>query len=224
MRPRDIDWRKALGAGALSLAVMSIPVLLFNVSPEGQLTYVARPSLRALKVIGTQVTAANAMFAAVFCVAASAALFAGLAACARVRRDSTCWGVIWFGAWAAVPVLMMIGISYVWKPIFLDRYLMIVAPGFFLLMGVSLAALRRPLVACLLGGAMLATQFSGALAWYSSGSLENWPVAAGVVSARGQGREAVMVYAGITERCFTYYYDRLGSSSRTDGRSWRPSS
>jgi mannosyltransferase len=79
---------------------------------------------------------------------------------------------VWLGAWAAAPFALALLTTAV-TPVFLDRYLIVAAPGFAFLAGVAITRAGRRLGPLLAGVAALACLVA-LLHWYSARPDGNW--------------------------------------------------
>jgi hypothetical protein len=80
--------------------------------------------------------------------------------------------VVWLATWALGPFAVSLVVS-LFKPIFLDRYLIVAAPAFALLGGVALVAAARRIRPVLVV-AVAAVTLIGLVRWYDTGSDGNW--------------------------------------------------
>ena len=99
----------------------------------------------------------------------AALAFLGLVVLSRSgKKDISAW----LGVWALAPLFLALAASAV-KPVFLDRYLIVVSPAFALLAAAALIALTRRLQAMTSFVVVCATVV-GLLYWYSLGYGGNW--------------------------------------------------
>jgi mannosyltransferase len=102
---------------------------------------------------------------------------------------------VWLGVWALSPFALALLVSTL-RPIYLDRYLLVAAPAFALLAGVTVMGVRRLLRVVLLAGAAVMTA-AGLAQWYSSSDGnwrgEDWRSAVRTVVDRRAEADAVVV-------------------------------
>lgn len=115
---------------------------------------------------------------------------------------------IWLGVWALAPLFLALAASAA-KPVFLDRYLIVVSPAFALLAAVALTNLAQRLnVVVTL--AVIAGTLVGLLHWYSLGyggnwRGEDWRAAVAWIDARKGNADPVLVVPWWASPAARYY-------------------
>ena len=119
------------------------------------------------------------------------------------RRDDA----VWLSVWAFSPFLLALAVS-TFRPIYLDRYLMVASPAFALLAGVAVMGVGRRLRPVLIV-AVVAMTSVGLAQWYSTSDGnwrgEDWRSAVGTVLERGGEADAIVVAPWSAAPAARYY-------------------
>ena len=119
------------------------------------------------------------------------------------RRDDA----VWLSVWAFSPFLLALVVS-TFRPIYLDRYLMVAAPAFALLAGVAVMGVGRRLRPVLIV-AVVAMTSVGLAQWYSTSDGnwrgEDWRSAVGTVIERRGEADAIVVAPWSAAPAARYY-------------------
>lgn len=122
-------------------------------------------------------------------------------------RRSAAWGVLAAG-WIVLPPLLLLTISALVTPAYVDRYLFVAAPGLALAGGVAAAAIRPLAVPIVLVVALLGFPDQADYR-RQNGHYEDFPGAVGVIRARERPGDAI-VYGQSRLRTGFGYYGRDG--------------
>jgi mannosyltransferase len=208
LRRRDVPWRRLLAA-ALAMGVLCVPLVLFLArGDEGQIAWVKAPDawsvlqvLWVLAGIGAEVT----IYLALACIALGAGWRAW-----RARGSSfEVWRFALLGAWLVVPLFVALALSS-FKPILVDRYLLVSLPAFVLLAAAGLERLpagwngRGPALA---GLVVLAV--SGIVLYHTAFHKEDWRGATRYLIEEGRPGDGLLFYPPYVRRPFDYYVARL---------------
>ena len=164
-------YRRALFSWAI-VGVLALPWILILADREGggggPTTWLERPSLGVIAAAIINVAGAVGVGAVV-----------GIIGLVLVRRHRTL-----LGTWALLPFALALAGS-LYKPVFLDRYLIICSPAFALLGAIALTRLagRFRLMAL---GALAATTIVALQLWYAPDGSDNW---------RGENWKAATAFA-----------------------------
>ena len=129
----------------------------------------------------------------------------GVVVLLRRQRDLA----IWLAVWAIAPFVVALTVSALGRPIYLDRYLIVAAPAFFLLAGVAITSVGRRLRLVLVVAVAVAT-VAGLAHWYSLADEGNWHgedwrgAVATVLERRGEA-EAIVVAPWSSAPAAMYY-------------------
>ena len=134
------------------------------------------------------------------------AIAIGAAILSYRRTQANAWSASLAALLGALPVAVSLGVSVAGRPIFLDRYLIVSLPGFVLLAGAGLAALRvkRPvLILVSVAIALLATRTLGF--YYADYQKEDWRGATALVARQAQPGDGVILYPAYARVPFDFY-------------------
>jgi hypothetical protein len=124
-----------------------------------------------------------------------------LAAAGLYRVRGTRWATL-LGAWALLPALISL-VGSVWKPMFLDRYLIVSTPAFAVLGAIALVTLARRVriaaIAALVTGTLVGLAYVYAPSGGDNWKGENWRAATQYVEHRA------IVVPGWASPAFFYY-------------------
>lgn len=193
-----LPWRRIVPAW-VGVAVAFLPVLAFLATVDtDDVDTVARPSLgSALDVVATTVGGAGLLVALV-----------GLSVLAAGDRRHAA-GSRLLAVWLVLPLVATFVFSVAVKPMFLDRFLIVVLPALVLLAGAGSARLRLvPQAFALVVVATLSV--SGLLDWYEGEKQKDWRSASAFVSDGYQAGDAVSFVRPHVRTAFDYYNRRRG--------------
>lgn len=192
-----LPWRRLVPAW-VGIAVAFAPVLAFlTVVDTDDVDTVARPTLgSALDVVATM-AGGPALLVAMVSLGA-------LAVAAVVAKGRHQGGVLVLAAWFLLPVVATFVFSVAVKPMFLDRFLIVVLPALVLLAGAGLA--RMPAVpAGLALTVVVALSVAGLVDWYDGDKQTDWRAASGYVVDHYQAGDAVSSVRPHVRTAFDYY-------------------
>ena len=136
-----------------------------------------------------------------------------------LRRAGRADLALWLGTWAVAPFLVSLLIT-VFRPVYLDRYLIVAAPAFALLAGVAIVGIGSRMRAAA-GLAVVVATSVGLVLWYSEGGRgnwrgEDWRSAVATVDDRRAESNAVVVAPWSANPAATYYGARASDVSTAD--------
>lgn len=190
--PRErVPWR-SLGLTATATAVLLAPWGLFIQSTNSAGVNWASGSAAAQVLTRVRDAAPRPvmLLALVVGVAVLAWLFARLRRSSRGAAIVSDWPIGFAAAWLVVPVVSVILLSLVYKPLLVIRYLTVAIPGAALLPALLLDRLPRRALANAGVVVLLALSAVGVQRWYANGQAEDWRHAAAYVQhqvAAGDG-------------------------------------
>jgi mannosyltransferase len=126
---------------------------------------------------------------------------------------------LWLGVWAFAPFLLAL-LPSAFRPIFLDRFLILAAPAFAVLAAIAVVGLGRWLGGVALAVAIAATCV-GLATWYGAADRGNWrgedwrSAVAAVLARRGESN-AIVVAPWAAEPVARYYGARAQGTSTAD--------
>lgn len=126
--------------------------------------------------------------------------------------------------WFLFPVIAIVGISYVFRPIFVPRYLIIVLPALLLLISSSMAKLPKIYqISVLLGCALV--MLMSTLYWHTewrvlerlgfvvSSEKEDWRSVANYIREHDAGSDSIIFFPYFIRYPFEYYWNRFGQGA-----------
>jgi uncharacterized membrane protein len=192
--PRPVQWRP-IGRAASIAAALAAPLAVSLVTKSGGgLDWVSALSREQIHTFLQTLTGASRRASAVV------VLVVGLAGtivcyCTWKQHRERLWRVGFPLLWFVVPVVGTAAVSVV-KPLFVDRYLIVVLPGFLLTVGVvldSLVGWRRWLVP-LVAGLLVAVSYPGLdRVWDAQAVFEDWRKAVAYLDSHYEDRDEVVV-------------------------------
>jgi mannosyltransferase len=197
---------RVLGAAIGTVAVLSVPLMILIAQRgSGQLFWVPRPNLAAVKQVSVALSSAGlepsirpTSTTTVVLVLTLFLLCAAAVGIAAGERGWRAWLVI---SWLAVPIALAVAESFVGPSIFVPRNLLIVLPAVALLLGWGAA--RLPAGGLVLAGliALRALQLSPA---YGE-SPEDWRAATAYVMKGAEPGDCIAFYPSDGRNAFRYY-------------------
>lgn len=185
-------WIWFLGAAGLG-ALVAAPVLLRVPAQQGQVGWIQRPTLEALAELPRDVwfPGDDYLIVVAWLVVGMAVTGLWLALGKAARTDpagareglgAVGSGVLLLG-WTLLPVVMLVGYSFVGTPMYVARYLAITAPGLALSLGMGLAGVRPRWAGAM---ATLLIVALGAQPWWQSRQVDSKSPTYSVASYVGQ--------------------------------------
>lgn len=205
-------WLAAVYAAILTLLVPLI--LYFATGDTGKLWWVRRPSFHdlggAFKNLsggGGGLAGPGSILLLGYVAAGCLALLAARKEL-RAHRDSTwSWPYVLVLSWLFFPTLGSFFASF-WKPMFIDRYLVVALPALALLAGVGLASIEARRIRIAVVGILLVLSIGELSVQYRNQTKENWRQAVAYVSAHEKAGDAIVFYAPYVRMPFEYYLNR----------------
>lgn len=208
---------RLVGVYAL-LAVLLVPMMLyFATGYTGALWWVRAPTLHDLNTAflelsgGANTPAHPHSGRRILLLGYAAACCLALLAGAREWRANRDWTRTWPYAlvlgWLFFPTLGSFLVSF-WKPMFIDRYLIVALPALALLAGVGFASIGARRIRFVAVAALVAMSISQLAIQYHDETKEDWRTAVAYVSANARTGDAVVVFAPYTRMPFEYYLER----------------
>ncbi len=207
------DGRRRFGAWLVALFAAGLPLLPWVATLRSQVNrvlvggefWVAPPVLMDLVRTAWEFAGSWVLLALLAGTAAFALVRAARAGAAPAARDAT----LAMALWAVVPVLAAFSISHAWHPIYIVRGLLSSALPLYVMAAAGASMLPRPWRAATLAvfGPALLLAYAG----YLHGPHKDpWREAAGLVEARAQAGDVVLVSAPWNKRYAWDFYARRG--------------
>jgi mannosyltransferase len=202
-------WRGLLLSTAI-LAVFLVPIALWQPLSNDQIPWVLPLTAQRLFWFFGQMTGGSRpllLLYAIFWILA-------LVSVARKRTEHASpqerWHHLFVLAWIVVPVAVAAGFSLLVKPVFVDRFLIVVLAPLVLLAGAGIARVRPRWLCVLILLLFLGGSTRGLNRWYSAGGSDDWTGATTYVLSRTRTGDGAVFHVGGGKRCFDYYCSRWG--------------
>jgi len=177
--------------------LIAAPALDFAVNHDrGQAGWVPPLSSR---VVNESVEALGGSNGVLLCLAA---LGVGLAVCRALQSEDR-WRLVLTAAWVTVPFLLALGAS-LFKPLFTDRYLIVVLPALSLSAALVVTSGGRP-AAVAATAVALVFALAQVRDWYTGFVEQDWRAAAELVERRASTRDTIVVHPGWLAPVAGYY-------------------
>ncbi len=211
--------RYLVAAGVL-LAAGLVPLILFRIPPEN-IAWIGRITPDG---IIREIVLLWGGHALLVCVGGFAVAIAVRSA-VRDRSFSADPAMRYVCAWSALPFMTVVAVSMLYRPVFVDRYLIFVLPSWILLASIGLSLMPRA-VRYVLAGVSCTLLLTGVANWhwtntpfrnfgfYEFTDREEWREAAAYVHENDRADDAIVFYAYFVRFPFDYYYDQLTDGTR----------
>lgn len=146
---RAVSWPDSLRRSTVvcpvaALALATPLLLMILLQDQGQVAWVAKPSVLDVAYAVRDLSGGNKFLLLGYLSLGAAAVVPAARARRAGRPYPDRWALALVLTWLAVPVLGSVALSYLVKPLFVPRYLIVALPPLVLLAARGLAALPRP--------------------------------------------------------------------------------
>ncbi|MEV4179238.1 glycosyltransferase family 39 protein [Nonomuraea sp. NPDC049709] len=199
--------RVAVGRMAVALAVGCVPAAVLGLIGFGErhaISWIPQRGPEVWLKFPKMAAGANALGLALFALA-----LAGAVLLWRARRDDGVWAFVLVG-WLVLPPVLLLAVSQLVTPVYVDRYLFVTAPALALLAGLAVACLPRfhvvaGVLVVALGCALAVPEHVEVRE--ENGRFENIPWALRVIKAEPD--DAIVYGQSHLRAGFDYYADSL---------------
>jgi mannosyltransferase len=204
---RPIPVLKVAAAYGL-IAAVALPILIFVfVGDRGQISWIPEISRSSIVAVFQSLSGNNGMpLLVAYFLGCVVAFGSGI----RMMRSGNGLPLshIFVPTWLALPVGVSLAVS-LFKPLFLDRYLIVVLPALVLTVGFGISRLPTPGVRAIALVAVLTLAGQGLIGWYRDYQKEDWRDAAAYVLHESEPGDAVIFYRPRNRNPFAYYVGRF---------------
>jgi len=203
VEPARIPWAQ-LRRSARWFALVIVPMLLWLAAgPSEQLGWIARPSPVDFVTVALQIVGGGLVALVLFALVATVVVrFSRLFT--RARRTRAQWATALGLLWIVMPFVLSAVVSTVVKPIFLARYMIVVAPAAALVAAAGVTQLRSRRVAVAALGVILVGSLVTIDRGYG-GNKANWRDAVDYMAANATTTDGVVVCPAKARLPVTYY-------------------
>lgn len=213
LRPRDVHWSRLL-ASMVTICVLLLPLAVFALTRDtGQLAWVSKANIHDVYGVIDSLAGGGKLLGVAYFVCCSAALPLTLRTWVQYRSSFDTWRYGLVLSWLVVPVLIAFVVS-LWKPIFVDRFLIVCLPALVLLAAIGVAQIRQRwmLVSCLVVLLLLSAR---RIPWYrAQPEKEDWRGATSYVLTHASPKDGIIFYTSYGRLGFDYYAPRLMPGTR----------
>ncbi len=219
---KNIPWRGA-GIGIVAMALLLLPMILFQPF-RNQVDWTSTPSLSRIIDVYRAFTG-NRRLRLLHLLFGLWAILLPLPTPKSRTYPSARWRYLFVVAWAVLPVRITFVFSRAFKPMFVNRFLIVSLPAVVLLAASGIArlptiallgashtmTLRRPWIQWAVVALMLLLSARCVHWWYAMGWKEDWRNVTFWVQSRAQPGDAVGFYWYAGRDTFEYYLGRTGA-------------
>lgn len=108
----------------------------------------------------------------------------------------------------ALPIAVLLGVSYLVTPVFTPRYALVAAPPLYVLVGRGLSRISPRQLRLLVSGLLLLGMTVSVAGYHSAPQQDQWDEAVTTIESRADTDALVVVYDRIATRNVRYYLDR----------------
>jgi 4-amino-4-deoxy-L-arabinose transferase-like glycosyltransferase len=192
-----------------ALIVLAITPLVWLAWGTRHLEWVTRPSLLDVRRLFGALSGGGRALLWTYFVTCLIAVATVLVRPHASRRQW--WGRVFLLSWLLVPVTAVFLVSITLKPMFSDRYFIMMLPPLLLLVAAGIETLPRTWLRVTAFGGMMALGIRGLLAWYAAPPAEDWRGASAYVLGAATAGDMVAFEAPYVRIPFEYYL-RLSSA------------
>ncbi len=200
-RRRPISWPNlAMVYGLIGLLIS--PLVWVSWGP-GRLGWVTKPSLADVSQLFWALSGGGRALLWTYFAVCAVAVAGTVVGRPGYRRGS--WSQVFLLTWLLVPLITTFLVSITFKPVFVNRYLIIMLPPLVLLAAAGIVALPRRWLRVTTFIVVLALSLRGLVRWYSASPRENWRDASAYVLGAARPGDGVVFEAPYVRIPFEYY-------------------
>jgi mannosyltransferase len=211
---RDIPW-KHLSFSVIALAFLLMPITYLLLTCDiGQIGWITRPGLREVIELFYHLSGrGGTILLLAYFIAAAACLFLIVTLYVQRKLTIQAWHYIFLLSWLCLPIIVSFSYSFV-KPIFYDRYFIIVLTPLVILVGEGLCHLKQKWLAAGVAAVLALVPFFTLRDWYTgeSNQKEDWRGAVGYIVSSAQPDDAIVFYHPAFRLCYDFYRGRMNAT------------
>jgi mannosyltransferase len=209
LHQRKILW-KGLAISGVAAVLLLLP-LVFQPLGIGQPIWIQPPEADDIRRLFVALAGNSRKGLLVYLILCFVALGFAATRSLRAKSSSKIWRYAFLVTWLLVPVMCAFAASFLLRPIFVARYLIICLPPFVLLAATSLSSISRRWIFAVTLVILLILSGRSLLRWYVDYQKENWRDATAFILSEAQSGDAVLFYAYFVRYSFEYYLGRSGA-------------
>ncbi len=204
---RNLPWRGFVFS-ILVLGILLIPLIVWQPLNSGQLDWISPPTASNIYGFFLELTG-NRPLLLLYFIFCSTTLLAVLRTPPHQRGQYELWGHLFVALWALAPLAVTLVFSWVIRPVFVSRYLIISLPALALLAGAGISRLKRPWLQAAILLVMLCLSARAISLLYFEHTKDDWRSTTQYVLSESQPGDGAVFYLDSGRKAFVYYQERL---------------
>ena len=209
---KNLPWR-GLVFSSLVLGILLIPLIVWQPLSSGQLDWIRPPTASNIYGFFLELTG-NRPLLLLYFIICSTTLLAVLRTPPHQRGEYELWGHLFVALWILAPLAVTVVFSWVVRPVFVSRYLIISLPALALLAGAGISRLKRPWLQAAILLVMLCLSARAISLLYFEHPKHDWRSATQYVLSECQPGDGAVFYLDPGRKAFAYYQERLAAIVR----------
>ena len=208
--PRTIRWRRMLTCAILT-ASLAVPLGIFILTHEDyqQVDWIPKSSLRSVYSLFIYFTGNGGVLPLLsYFIPCFVSFVFAVQAFIRFKKSNLVWRYALLLCWLFVPILSLYLIS-MFKPLFVDRYMISSLPALVLLTGVGLSSFRSKALHVVAALLLIILSLHTLFYMYHPGEKEDWRSATRVIIQNAKAGDAIIFYSKVAKIPFEYYYGKM---------------
>ncbi len=206
-RQRKISW-KGLVIFGVAIVLLLLPLALFQPLGIGQPIWIRQPGVNDIGRLFVALAGTSRKLLGMYLVLCFVALGFAVTGALRTRSFVKIWPYAFLVTWLLGPIAAAFVASFLLRPVFVFRYLILCLPPFVLLAAVGLSKISQRWLLGATLAIILILSGQRLFVWYTIYQKENWREATAFVLSEAQPGDAVYFYAFYVRKPFEYYLDR----------------
>jgi hypothetical protein len=206
---RKFPWR-GFAFSTLVLMILVTPLVILTPWNTGQIDWLPPPSLSDVYSYFVYITGSRLLLLFYF-ISCSITLLLVLRRSLREGGPYELWNHLFVAIWALAPVTATFVFSWIVKPVFQTRFLIVSLPALPLLAGAGIARLKRPWLQAAVLTVMLCLSARSITKWYGEFTTEDWRNSTRYVLSTAHPGDGAIFYSFWGIHPFSYYQDRIGN-------------
>lgn len=209
---REVPWKR-FGLSAASIGILCSPLVVSVLKDkDDHLSWVPRPTLSGLYSLLVKFAGGNYRILVLGLSAAIlSAIFLAIREWGNPKSRFDNWHFIFLLTWLFLPVLLTFGVS-LWKPLFVDRFLIVSLPAFVMLAAVGLSRISSKWMMAGVLTIIVIWEIRSFRTYESQLMKQDWRGASALILSRETRADGLFFYPNWTRDPFDYYARREGRS------------
>ena len=204
---RNLPWIE-FAFSLLVLGILLIPMIVWQPLNSGQLDWISTPTARHIYDFFLQL-AGNRPLLVLYFIFCSTTLLAVFRTLPRQRGQYELWAHLLVAIWALAPLAVTMVFSWVIRPVFVSRYLIISLPALALLAAAGISRLKRPWLRTAILLVILCLSARAISLLYIEHTKDDWRSTTRYVLSETQPGDGAAFYLDSGRKAFVYYQQRI---------------